>query len=75
MTFGEAGRGVFLCELGHGLILRWATAADTEALAAFNAEVHRMPGTIGPDEEVAAWTRDLMSGKHPTCSAEEFTLV
>lgn len=75
MTFGEAGRGVFLRDLGNGLILRRATAVDTEALAAFNAEVHRTPGAAGPDEEVAAWTRDLMSGRHPTCSAEDFTLV
>jgi hypothetical protein len=62
MTIGE--EGVCLRDLGDGLILRRAITADTEALAAFNADVHRMPGTVRPDEEVAAWTRDLMSGGH-----------
>jgi hypothetical protein len=62
-------------DLGDGLTLRRATAADAEALIAFNAEIQRDPGTTGPDEGVAAWTRDLMLGEHPTFDVGDFTLV
>lgn len=61
-------------EVGDGLVLREATAADTEALVAFNARIHREP-----DEDastyIAAWTRDLMCGRHPTCGPGDFTVV
>ena len=61
-------------DLGDGLWLRWATAADTEAIAAFNAEVHSdIPGE--PDAGIDVWTRDLMSGRHPTVSPSDFTVV
>ncbi len=60
--------------LGDGLWLRWATTADTEAIAAFNAEVHSdIPSE--PDEGIDIWTRDLMSGRHPTVSPSDFTVV
>ena len=59
-------------DLGEGLVLRRATAADTEALAAFNAAIFGDPGA--PNEGSADWTRDLMGGDHPTC-AGDFTLV
>lgn len=62
-------------ELGDGLVLRRATPADVEALAAFNAYIHRERGTEEPNRRVAAWVRDLMSGKHPTFCPEDFTLV
>ena len=64
-----------LRDLGDGLILRQATAADTEALAAFNADVLRDPGDVEPNEPVAAWTRDTMSGEHPTVQVGDFTVV
>lgn len=61
-------------ELGNDLVLRRATVADTEALVAFNAGIHRKP-----DEDtstfIASWTRDLMSGHHPTCGPGDFTVV
>jgi hypothetical protein len=61
-------------DLGDGLVLRRATVADTEALVAFNATIHRQP-----DEDTSAfianWTRDLMSGNHPTCGPADFTVV
>jgi len=68
-----------LMDLGGGLILRRATREDAEAVAAFNARVHHSPG--GPFEQrkphrgIAAGTRDLMSGNHPTCDASDFTVV
>jgi hypothetical protein len=62
-------------DLGQGLILRRATPADAEALVAFQGEVHRAPGSQGPDEYVAAWTRDLMTRPHPAFRPTDFTLV
>ena len=58
-------------DLGDGLVLRRATAADSEALAAFNAAIFGEPGAA--NEGYVAWTRDL-KGDHPTC-AGDFTLV
>jgi hypothetical protein len=62
-------------ELGNGLVLRRATADDTESLAAFHADVHRDPGVEEPEQYVAAWVRDLMSRPHPTFSPGDFTVV
>jgi GNAT superfamily N-acetyltransferase len=62
-------------DLGEGLILRRSTKDDTERLAAFNEELHREPEAASPEEAVAAWTRDLMSGNHPTFDPGDFTLV
>ena len=66
-------------DLGDGLLLRRARRKDAEAVAAFNARVHFSSG--GPFEQrephrgIAAGTRDLMSGDHPTCDASDFTVV
>jgi hypothetical protein len=66
-------------DLGDGLLLRRARREDAEAVAAFNARVHFSSG--GPFEQrephrgIAAGTRDLMSGDHPTCDASDFTVV
>lgn len=61
-------------ELGDDLVLRRATVADTEALVSFNAEIHRQPGEDA-SPFIATWTRDLMSGRHPTCGPGDFTVV
>ena len=62
-----------LRDLGDGLVMRRSTPEDAEALSAFNGEMH------GDDEadsrRVAAWTRDLLSGSHPTFKVEDFTIV
>jgi hypothetical protein len=55
-------------DLGNNLKLRFATPADTDALAAFNARFHEEV-SVGPG------IRDLMSGDHPTCKASDFTVV
>ena len=64
-------------DLSGGLILRRARREDAEAVAAFNARVHYSSGGIFEQREshrgVAAGTRDLMSGAHPTCDASDFT--
>lgn len=62
-------------DLGDGLILHRSTAEDTERLVAFNGNLHRDPGAEGPEQYVAAWTQDLMSGDHPTFDPGDFTLV
>lgn len=61
-------------DLGDGLVLRQSRIEDTDALAPFNAEIHR-----GDAPEPAAWidrwTRDLMRGNHPTHTPDCFTIV
>jgi GNAT superfamily N-acetyltransferase len=61
-------------ELGDGLLLRWGRPEDADALAAFNIRLHS-DNADAPDEWLGAWTRDLLSGKHPTTSAKFFTVV
>ncbi|MBK8987135.1 MAG: GNAT family N-acetyltransferase [Chloroflexi bacterium] len=60
--------------LGSGLILRWATPADTEELAAFNLHIHS-DNPEEPEEFLVHWVRDLMRGDHPTTQASDFTVV
>lgn len=59
-------------DLGDGLRLRWATAADTDALAEFNHRIHDEDPAV---DEVGAVTRDQMSGSHPLVQPGDFTLV
>jgi hypothetical protein len=63
-----------LRDLGDGLVLRRATPADAEPLAAFNARIHAEPDATGPDEEIGGWTRDLFAG-HPTFPHDDFLIV
>lgn len=59
-------------DLGDNLVLRWATPADTDALAEFNHRLH----DSNPDiDSVGALTRAFMSGEHPQVKAGDFTLV
>jgi predicted N-acetyltransferase YhbS len=60
-------------DVGDGLELRRATAADVEALVAFNGEMHG--GPEGPDPYIAEQVRNLMAGEHPSASAGDFTVV
>src|SRR5215213_3340282 len=81
MAEGQRAGAVYAMsrDLGGGLILRRARREDAEAVAAFNARVHHSSG--GPFEQrephrgIAAGTRDLMSGNHPTCDASDFTVI
>lgn len=61
--------------LSDTLVLRRATPADTDAVADFNAHVHSDAGWDYPEEVMAIWTRDLMSGNHPTTAAEDVLIV
>ena len=64
-----------IAELEPGLILRRATVADAEPMAAFQADVHREPDAGGPEERVGAWVIDLMTREHPTFDPSDFTVV
>ena len=55
-------------DLGDNLVLRFAQSDDIDALAEFNAR-------ITDDSEVSLWKQDLMSGRHPTTQASDFTVV
>ena len=55
-------------QLGDGLVLRHATLADVDELAAFNQRIHIADG-------IDQWTRDLMERPHPTLRLEDFTVV
>src|SRR5262249_34452154 len=61
--------------VGDGLTQRRATAADTDAVVAFTADVLRHQDAAGPDDQTGAWTRDLMQGRHPTFAPDDFLLV
>ncbi len=64
-----------LQDLGNGLILRSATAADVESLAEFNSRVHSDIGWDNPDPHMVHWIRDLMLNPHPTFRTEDFLVV
>ena len=72
-TEAESEEGAVVEELGDGLVLRRGAAADAEALAAFNAQVHGAPGP--PDARIGAWARDLCARPHPTFRPPDFTIV
>lgn len=60
--------------LAGGLLMRWATKEDIEALAQFNINVHS-DNPEQPEAWLGEWTRDLMNGRHPTTTASDFTVV
>jgi hypothetical protein len=60
-------------DIGNGLILRRSSKADSERLAEFNARIH---GDDDADRfRVGVWTKDMLSGKHPTMHSDDFTIV
>jgi hypothetical protein len=62
-------------DLGDGLALRAATAADAEPLAAFVGDTLRAQDGDGPDHHLADWTRDLLEGRHPSFTPADATVV
>jgi len=62
-------------DLGNDLVLRRGAPEDAEAVASFNAVVHADPPSFEPARPVGQWTRELMDGRHPSCSASDFTIV
>ncbi len=66
-------RGI-LKDLGDGLIMRRGRVEDAENLAEFNVRIH-CENDPGAARFVGPWTKDLMSGEHPTTKARDFTIV
>src|SRR2546421_855277 len=64
-----------LRELGDGLVMRRATEADADRLGEFNADVLRAQDAADPAPWMGAWTRDLISGRHPTFRADSALVV
>lgn len=64
-----------LHDFGDGLVLRRATPADADRLAAFNAGIHSDAGPDMPDDRIWQWTHDLLTRPHPTFQPGDFTLV
>lgn len=64
-----------LKNLPDGLILRRATMADTDALVDLQINAFAHPDTGELDIYIGGWTRDLVSGKHPTFMPDDFLVV
>ncbi len=62
-------------QIGDGLLMRWAGAADTEELAEFNLRWHSEDPDGEPELWLQAWTRDLLSGRQSTAKANSVTVV
>ena len=62
-------------DLGDGLALRWAGAADAERVAQFNAQVFRNAADDPPDQWALTQTREYMALGHPLIGATDFALV
>jgi len=62
-------------KLEGGLVLRWSTPADAEGLAQLYSQVFREGPERPPNTFIAAWTHQLMSGRHPLTSTGDFALV
>lgn len=58
--------------IGDGLIIRRSTPADADQLAEFNSRIH---GQDKPEPGIGVWTRDLLSGNHPTFGTDDFLIV
>lgn len=59
-------------KLKDSLTLRTATKNDIDQVAKFNGRLHEEAGEEG---KISAWTKDLMSGKHPNTQAKDFLVV
>src|SRR5437764_1297856 len=66
---------IMLRDLGDGLVMRPATEADADRLGEFNADVLRAQDAPDPAPWMGAWTRDLISGRHPSFRADSALIV
>jgi hypothetical protein len=64
-----------LADLGEGLVLRRATAADTDALVEFYAEAFRRRDEPGPNVFFGEFVRDLLCTVQAPYGPGNFTLV
>jgi predicted N-acetyltransferase YhbS len=62
-------------DLGDGLTLRWTTPDDVERVAALYAQVFRPSADAPLNTRIAAWARDMFSGRHPHIGQCDFAVV
>ncbi|KAB8141824.1 GNAT family N-acetyltransferase [Chloroflexia bacterium SDU3-3] len=62
-------------ELGDGLVLRWATPADTEKIADLYGFVFRRTADEPLNIYLQHWTRELMAGTHPLIDLGDIAIV
>lgn len=62
-------------DLGQGLRVRWSTGADTEQLVNMFANVLRDGEDAPPNHPHGFWVRDMMSGRCPHITAQDFAVV
>lgn len=62
-------------DLGDGLVLRWSTSADLEGLIQLYTYVFRNKADDPPSQSLPFWVGDLMSGRHPQITPNDFALV
>ena len=67
--------GAYRCDLGDGLVVRWATAGDADRLTQFFSLVYRDAPDEPPLSLPAAFARDLLSGYHQLIGPTDFAVV
>ena len=73
MTQRAARPTSILRDLREGLILRRSRPEDADGIAEFNSVI--FGGVDHPDDAFSAWVLDLMDGRLPGFSPEDFTVV
>src|SRR6266487_1231552 len=66
---------IYRRDLGDGLILRWSSVSDTEAIAQLESLVFRDHVTDPPNIPLAHFMRETMSGEYPLMGPGDFALV
>jgi hypothetical protein len=64
-----------LHKYGLDLILRRSTRSDADRLAEFNVSIHGDPKNVMEQKGIVDWTKDLLSGTHPTHNPDDFMIV
>jgi len=62
-------------DLGDGLILRWSTSNDTEAIADLESLVFRNSINDPPNIPLAQFMHEMMNGEYPLMGPGDFALV
>ena len=62
-------------QLADGLVLRWSEAGDVDRIADLASHVFRTTPDAAPNAHIAAWTRDLGSGRHPLTTVDQGVFV
>ncbi len=62
-------------DLGHGLIARWSTAADSENIAQLTGMVFRNKADEPPNMFTVNTVRRLMRGDHPLMTPQDYAVV